>query len=188
MFFILSEFFHSWFGFTLNMVEQIWKIIDCLFLTDQLHLKQFSRYAFKKMDSVDLTKNLKHSFTDCKILHAHVVCFESKQQFLIPFQWHWDVSQKVMLTNEKPIPVLLLANKVRRCGFFSLKKKKKMTPRPKMNWLSPLLSLGTFHWSELASWLHDVLQRLSELRTACGLTEITLRRWSPSSGLMWLSL
>ena len=28
-------------------------------------------------------------------------------------QWHWDVNQKVMLTNEKPIPVLLLANKVR---------------------------------------------------------------------------
>lgn len=26
-------------------------------------------------------------------------------------KWHWDVSQKVMLTNEKPIPVLLLANK-----------------------------------------------------------------------------
>ncbi|XP_058946760.1 ras-related protein Rab-38-like isoform X2 [Pocillopora verrucosa] len=26
-------------------------------------------------------------------------------------KWHWDVNQKVMLTNEKPIPVLLLANK-----------------------------------------------------------------------------
>ena len=33
--------------------------------------------------------------------------------FSLSFQWHWDVNQKVMLTNEKPIPVLLLANKVR---------------------------------------------------------------------------
>ena len=96
------------------------------------------------MDSVDLTKNLKHSFTDCKILHAHVVCFESKQQFLIPFQWHWDVSQKVMLTNEKPIPVLLLANKVRRCGFFSLKKKKKNDTTTKNELIKSIIVTGHF--------------------------------------------
>ena len=32
----------------------------------------------------------------------------------LSLQWHWDVNQKVMLTNEKPIPILLLANKVRQ--------------------------------------------------------------------------
>ena len=62
--------------------------------------------------SVLLTINFKTSqlFWDFNV--NYFVCF-----FFLSFQWHWDVNQKVMLTNEKPIPVLLLANKVRHMLF-----------------------------------------------------------------------
>ncbi|KAM7447278.1 rab32 [Porites harrisoni] len=44
---------------------------------------------------------------------AAVIVFDLSRPatFEAVLKWHWDVNQKVMLTNEKPIPVLLLANK-----------------------------------------------------------------------------
>lgn len=53
---------------------------------------------------------------NCIKLHSFQLTFKITllifRNFSFYYQWHWDVNQKVMLTNEKPIPVLLLANKV----------------------------------------------------------------------------